>query len=79
MLMSSFVSATGCPRGKYSIAGTTACVDCEKSYYCAGGDYVATQNSSKILCPDGMTTIGKRTETARGCGEYAVPLDGNTL
>jgi hypothetical protein len=75
MLMSVCVSATGCPRGKYSLAGTTDCLDCDKGYYCAGGDYVATQNSSKIACPPGMTTIGKRTETARGCGEFPAPLD----
>jgi len=45
------------------------CKDCDKSFYCAGGDFVTGVTTSKLQCPSGMTTIGLRTETIRGCGK----------
>ena len=77
-------SSAGCPRGKYSDGNMTAvggpqCYDCPKSYYCAGGDFVANVESAKVLCPNSMTTIGKRTETQRGCGKQRFCSKSNSF
>lgn len=65
-----------CPRGKYANATATGsggedafrCLDCEKGAYCAGGVYEAgVDQTGRDTCPSFMTTLGRRTETVRGC------------
>lgn len=65
--------AAGCPRGKYSTgawnSGSPQCLDCPKGSYCGGGDFELNVQTSLEACPVNMTTIGRRTESARGCGK----------
>jgi hypothetical protein len=72
----------GCPRGKYANM-TTTCNDCEKGFYCAGDDYDSTvMYAGRTACPTDMTTVGRRTESIRGCGEHAsclMPLQTASL
>jgi hypothetical protein len=54
---------------------TANCNDCEKGFYCSGNDYDSTvMYSGRTQCPNNMTTVGRRTESIRGCGKLTVFL-----
>jgi len=62
-----------CPAGRYANADAEnpTCLDCDKGYFCLGGEYKGASDPKREQCGDGtdLTTIGKRSTTIKACGE----------
>lgn len=41
----------------------------EKGWYCPGGDFSGVGSPNRTACPADMTTVGKRSQSLRACGE----------
>lgn len=57
-----------CPRGMYS-EGKEKCLDCPKGSWCPYAIYSNANPPPVQPCPAGMTTLGRRSGSARSCGE----------
>lgn len=59
-----------CPAGRYG--GDSTCIDCYKGSYCTGGTYNGPGTPPQTACGSGMTTVGRRSTSARACGASLV-------
>lgn len=57
--------ACSCPAGRYGTVD--ACEDCSKGSFCPGGPYSGPNTPARIPCGPGMTTLGRRAASIRGC------------